>query len=148
MGDIFIVLYSITDRSTFTEASWIAKYLKNRKDLDSSTLVLAGTKQDLGHFRQVEVTEGSKLTHQLGCGFYEISISEGFSDTLDMFHDIVRQYLECHKDVEHGLTLSPPSPTSPSTPSSPKAEHMKSPSSWSKVKGLRTIPFRRKSVTT
>lgn len=143
VGDIFVVLYSIVDKTTFIEASWIAKYLKNRKDLDSSTLVVAGTKQDLEHFREVRVTEGSKLTHKLGCGFYELSISEGYGDTLDMFHDIVRQYLESHKEMETRML-----PSSPPSPTSPKNDILKTSSSWSKVKGLRTIPFRRKSVQT
>ncbi|KAK3739836.1 hypothetical protein QZH41_009082 [Actinostola sp. cb2023] len=147
MGDIFVVLYSITDKATFLEASWIAKCLKKRKPLDSSTLVITGTKQDLEHFRQVQVTDGSKLTHELSCGFYEISISEGYCDTLDMFYDIVRQYVESHKGTDARETLAPISPQSPTSPQSPKTE-IKTPSSWSKVKGLRTIPFRRKSVQT
>lgn len=148
VGDIFVVLYSITDRTSFFEALWIAEYVKNRKKLDSTNLVIAGTKRDLEHFRQVQDTEGSKLTHELNCGFYEISISEGFCDTLDMFHDILRQYLESRKAMNDSLIplppLSPPSPTSPTNPH----KEIKSPSSWSKVKGLRTIPFRRKSVQT
>ncbi|XP_031562075.1 ras-related and estrogen-regulated growth inhibitor-like [Actinia tenebrosa] len=148
VGDIFVVLYSITDRTSFLEAVWIAKYVKNRKQLDSTNLVIAGTKRDLEHFRDVQDTEGSKLTHELNCGFYEISISEGFCDTLDMFHDILRQYFESRKANDNLIPLaSPTSPTSPTSPINPHKE-IKSPSSWSKVKGLRTIPFRRKSVQT
>lgn len=146
-ADIFLVLYSITDRNSFQEAGKIVKYIRRYRTLDSSSIIIAGTKTDLEHFRTVRETDGSRLTYSLNCGFFEISISENYGDTLNMFNDILRQYLNAHPSHESSsVTSSCPSPTPPS-PLLPHKE-MKSPSSWAKVKGLKTMPFRRKSTQT
>jgi len=146
-ADIFLVLYSITDRNSFQEAGKIVKYIRRYRTLDSSSIIIAGTKTDLEHFRTVRETDGSRLTYSLNCGFFEISISENYGDTLNMFNDILRQYLNAHPSHESSsVTSSCPSPTPPS-PLSPHKE-IKSPSSWAKVKGLKTMPFRRKSTQT
>lgn len=146
-ADIFLVLYSITDRASFHEAGKIVKYIRRYRTLDSSSIVIAGTKTDLGHFRTVRETDGSRLTYSLNCGFFEVSISENYADTINMFNDILRHYLNAHPWQDLSPVISTcPSPT-PSTPLTPHKE-IKSPSSWAKVKGLKTMPFRRKSVQT
>ena len=119
------------------------KYIRRHRTLDSSSIVIAGTKTDLEHFRTVRETDGSRLTYSLNCGFYEISISENYGDTMNMFNDILRQYLSAHPGHDSPTIISPPH-----SPLSPFSSHkeIKSPSSWAKVKGLKTIPFRRKSV--
>ncbi|XP_068746890.1 ras-related and estrogen-regulated growth inhibitor-like isoform X2 [Montipora capricornis] len=144
-ADIFLVLYSVTDRASFQEAGKIAKYIRRYRTLDSSSIIITGTKTDLEHFRTVRETDGSRLTYSLNCGFYEISISENYGDTMNMFNDILRQYLSAHPGQDSLTIISPPH-----FPSSPLTTHkeIKSPSSWAKVKGLKTMPFRRKSVQT
>lgn len=143
-ADIFLVLYSITDRSSFHEAGKIVKYIRRHRTLDSSSIIIAGTKRDLEHFRTVRETDGSRLTYSLNCGFFEISISESYGDTVDMFNDILRQYLNAHPPPDpSGAITAPHSPT-PSQMTQHK--EIKTPSSWAKVKGLKTMPFRRKSA--
>ena len=146
-ADIFLVLYSITDRASFQEAGKIVKYIRRHRTLDSSSIIIAGTKTDLEHFRTVRETDGSRLTYSLNCGFYEISISENYGETLNMFNDILRQFLNAHPSHDPSATISTcPSPTPPGLLTSNK--EIKSPSSWAKVKGLKTMPFRRKTVHT
>ena len=144
-GDIFLVLYSITDRSSFKEAGRIARYIRKKKTLDSTSLAIAGTKRDLAHRRQVEEADGNRLTTSTNCSFYEISISENFSDTHDMIHDILRQYLSSHRPNE-GPTATTGSSMEPSSPLSTHKEiKPSSSSSWARLK---RTPFRRKSVQT
>ncbi|CAH3139855.1 unnamed protein product [Pocillopora meandrina] len=142
-ADIFLVLYSITDRASFQEAGKIVKYIRRYRTLDSSSIIIAGTKRDLEHFRTVRETDGSRLTYSLNCGFFEISISESFAETVNMFNEILRQYLNAHPSQDPAGTIT--TPHSPTPMISPHKE-MKSPSSWAKVKGLKTMPFRRKST--
>lgn len=144
-ADIFLVLYSITDRASFHEAGKIVKYIRRHRTLDSSSIIIAGTKRDLEHFRTVRETDGSRLTYSLNCGFFEISISESFGETMDMFNEILRQYLNAHPlhEPSAGMISAAHSPaTSPIT----QHKEIKTPSSWAKVKGLKTMPFRRKSA--
>lgn len=95
-------------------------------------LILIATKRDLEHFREIDETEGSDLSQELECSFYEISVSscDGYKEVTDILQTSVRQFLRneknCITDKRH--------------PSS----------SLSKMKeGLikRTGSFRRKSVT-
>lgn len=141
-ADIFLVLYSITDSTSFQEAGKIVKFIRRHKTLDSSSIIIAGTKSDLEHFRMVRETDGSRLTYSLNCGFYEISISDNCGDTMNMFNDILRQFLNAHPTQDSSSMISTLLPPSPLTPH----KEMKSPSSWAKVKGLKTMPFRKKSA--
>lgn len=143
-ADIFLVLYSITDRSSFHEAGKIVKYIRRHRTLDSSSIIIAGTKRDLEHFRTVRETDGSRLTYSLNCGFFEISISESYGDTIHMFNDILRQYLNAHPPPDPSSMI--PAPHSPIPGQMTQHKEMKTPSSWAKVKGLKTMPFRRKSA--
>lgn len=132
-GDIFLVLYSITDRSSFHEAARIGRHIRRRKTNGNSVMViLIGTKRDLEHFREVDETEGSDLSQELECPFYEISVasSDGYKEVSEMLSGSVRQYLR-HEKIGSN-------------------DKRNQPSSLSKMKeGLikKTGSFRRKSVT-
>ena len=132
-GDIFLVLYSITDRASFDEAARIGRHIRERKTNGNSVmLILIGTKKDLEHFREVDETEGSDLSQELECSFYEISVSscDGYKEVSEMLHGSVRQYLRNEKNCI--------------------SDKRNTPSSLSKMKeGLikRTGSFRRKSVS-
>ena len=145
ISDFFIVLYSIIDRTSFVEAAKIARYVHGSRSVHPTAVTLVATKRDLEHFREVSTTDGRELALQLRCAFYEISISESFADTLNMFKDALRQYVEYHP-----ITL----PCSPSSPrgsfnnlmQKEKEKEKSPPVSWSMMKGLRTT-FRKKSVS-
>ena len=100
-GDMFLILYSITDRSSFEEADRIASFLKERKNVDTALLILVGTKRDLGHLREVDESEGSTLAHQIECPFYEISISEcdGYKEVTEMLHSCLKAFLRRDKSI-------------------------------------------------
>lgn len=105
-GDIFLLVYSITDHKTFDEATRIANYIKDRKNADSTTMTLVGTKRDLEHFRSVNETEGSEFAQELDSGFYELSISEGdgYQEIVDMIKSCVRQHLKREKQERQQKT--------------------------------------------
>ncbi|XP_031575380.1 ras-related and estrogen-regulated growth inhibitor-like [Actinia tenebrosa] len=105
-GDIFLLVYSITDHKTFDEAKRIANYIKDRKNADSTTMTLVGTKRDLEHFRSVNETEGSELAKELDSGFYELSISDrdGYQEVVDMVKACVRQHLKREKQERQQKT--------------------------------------------
>ena len=95
-------------------------------------IILIGTKRDLEHFREVDETEGTDLSQELECPFYEISVAscDGYKEVSDMLYGSLRQYLSNEKN---GAT-----------------DKRTQPSSLSKMKeGLikRTGSFRRKSVS-
>jgi len=133
-GDIFFILYSITDRASFDEAARIGRHIRERKTNGNSVmLILIGTKRDLEHFREVDETEGSDLSQELECTFYEISVSssDGYKEVSEMLYDSVRRYFRNEKNCPQNDKRNPPS-------------------SLSKMKeGLikRTGSFRRKSVS-
>lgn len=133
-GDIFLVLYSITDRASFEEAARIGRHIRDRKTSGNSViLLLIGTKRDLEHFREVDETEGSDLSQELECPFYEVSVSssDGYKEVSDMLYGSVRQFLRNEKNCLQN-------------------DKKNQPSSLSKMKeGLikRTGSFRRKSVS-
>lgn len=99
-GDIFLVLYSITDRASFEEARRIGRYIKERGRTNVNSLILIGTKRDLGHLREVGQTEGNHLSGELECPFYEISVSccDGYKEVSDMLCGSVRQFLRNEKN--------------------------------------------------
>jgi len=132
-GDIFLVLYSITDRLSFGEATRIGRYIRERKTNGNSVMIiLIGTKKDLEHFREVDETEGSDLSQELECPFYEISVSssDGYKEVSDMLYGSIKQYLRNEKNGT--------------------SDKRNPPSSLTKMKEeliKRTGSFRRKSVS-
>ncbi|XP_032220596.1 ras-related and estrogen-regulated growth inhibitor isoform X2 [Nematostella vectensis] len=99
IGEVFVVLYSITSRHSFDEASRIGTYIKERKSSDAMTLTLVGTKKDLEHFRIVQETEGSDLAQELEATFFEISVSEsnGFTDVSRILHSSIKRFIKRDK---------------------------------------------------
>lgn len=99
-GDIFLVLYSITDRASFEEAKRIGRQIRERRRTNVHSLILIGTKRDLGHLREVGETEGSHLSGELECSFYEISVSccDGYKEVSDMLCGSVKQFLRNEKN--------------------------------------------------
>lgn len=100
-GDIFLVLYSITDRASFEEARRIGGHIRGKGRTNVHSLILIGTKRDLGHLREVGEAEGSHLSGELECPFYEISVSccDGYKEVSNMLCGSVRQFLRNEKNV-------------------------------------------------
>ena len=89
-GDLFFVLYSTTDRASFQEAERVARQIATNKFLEpTAALFLIATKTDLTHLRAVDEFEGRFLAQDLDCGFYEVSISEGYEQTHDLLKNAI-----------------------------------------------------------
>ncbi|XP_031570176.1 ras-related and estrogen-regulated growth inhibitor-like protein [Actinia tenebrosa] len=89
--ELFFVLYSATDRSSFTEASRLIKYLSETRNIDPACVTIVATKKDLKHMKEIEEYEGRFLAQDIGCSFYQISISEGYSETLKTVQEAIRK---------------------------------------------------------
>ena len=102
-AELFFVLYSITDRTSFEEASLLTRYILQDKSLGSTaTIVIVGTKSDLGHLREVDEQEGKLLAKDLNCGFYQVSNSEGYMET----QELLLEALKCCLDKNKSSPLS------------------------------------------
>jgi small GTP-binding protein len=76
-GQAFILVYSITDPSSFQDTETIHEQLLRSVDSDSVPLVLVGNKCDLEDERGVSKDEGQKLAEEFGeCKFFEASAKE------------------------------------------------------------------------
>ena len=89
-ADVFFVLYSTTDRSSFKEAALIIRYLHETRNIAQEAIFLIATKKDLKHEQDVTEYEGRLLAMDLGCEFYIISSSESFDGTQDVLRGSLR----------------------------------------------------------
>jgi small GTP-binding protein len=86
-GQGFLLVYSITDPSSFSEIDVIHEQLCRSKDSDDVPIVLVGNKCDLAHERAVSTQEGKSLASRFGgCAFLEssarsvINVEETFAE--------------------------------------------------------------------
>ena len=99
--DIMFVLYSITDRSSFQEATLIVKYLHEAKNIPSSAIFLIASKADQKRHTEVTEFEGKLFAVNTGCCFHQLSNSEGFTE----HSKIIKQ---AHLRVSLGSPQKPP----------------------------------------
>ncbi|XP_057196372.1 GTP-binding protein GEM [Triplophysa rosa] len=72
-GDAFIIVYSITDRSSFLRASDLRIQLRRERQGDHTPIVLVGNKCDLVRCREVSISEGRACASFFDCKFIETS---------------------------------------------------------------------------
>ena len=89
-GKGFLLVYSITSRSTFDEILVFKEKILRAKDMDSVPMVLVGNKCDLEGDRQVSLEEGTQKAAEWGCPFMEVSAKEKVRNE-ECFFEIVRQ---------------------------------------------------------
>lgn len=75
-GEAFMIVYSITNRASFTEAESFYERASRVKDATDFPCVLVGNKTDLDGEREVSRKEGEELAHRLGIEFYESCAKE------------------------------------------------------------------------
>lgn len=108
-AELFFVLYSTTDRTSFEEASLLARYILQGKSMGPTvTIMIVATKADLEHAREVEEREGRLLAKELSCEFYQVSNSEGYLETQELLFDSLKRCLYKNKSspltrVKEGL---------------------------------------------
>jgi len=85
-GEGFLLVYSITSRTSFQEINTFHQQILRVKDRDSFPGILVANKCDLEYERQVGIHEGRDLAKQFGCSFAEtsakvrINVDEAFSN--------------------------------------------------------------------
>ena len=89
-GKGFLLVYSITQKSTFEEIALIREKILRAKDADSVPMVLVGNKCDLSDERQVKAEEGRELAKQWGCEFMEASAKDKINNE-EVFFQVVRE---------------------------------------------------------
>ncbi|MBN3296225.1 RERG inhibitor, partial [Amia calva] len=90
-GDGFVIVYDITDRSSFDEVVPLKNLLDEIKKPKNVTLILVGNKADLEHSRQVSTEEGEKLATEMACAFYECSACTGEGCIAEAFYELSRE---------------------------------------------------------
>jgi len=77
-GQAFLVVYSITSRTTFDEAIIMREKILRCKEEEEPPIVLVGNKCDLEDQRQVQTNEGADLAKEWGenSSFFETSAKE------------------------------------------------------------------------
>eukprot|EP00005_Dracoamoeba_jomungandri_P001496 CAMPEP_0174256754 /NCGR_PEP_ID=MMETSP0439-20130205/5957_1 /TAXON_ID=0 /ORGANISM="Stereomyxa ramosa, Strain Chinc5" /LENGTH=145 /DNA_ID=CAMNT_0015339509 /DNA_START=268 /DNA_END=705 /DNA_ORIENTATION=+ len=89
-GQGFLMVYSITTRSTFDEISSFREQICRVKDEENVPLVLCGNKMDLEDQRVVATAEGAELANSFSCPFVETSAKKRVN-VEEAFFKIVRE---------------------------------------------------------
>ena len=91
VGQGFLLVYSLTVRSTFEELVGMRKEILMVKDsVDCVPIVLVGNKCDLEDERVVAKEEGLALAASWGCPFFEASAKDKVNDK-EVFFTLVRE---------------------------------------------------------
>jgi small GTP-binding protein len=83
-ADGFILVYSITDRSSYEDIKKFFNKILTIRDSNKEAIVIFGNKSDLIEQREVATMEGQELAQKLKCSFFETSakmktnVEEGF----------------------------------------------------------------------
>ncbi|XP_054598954.1 ras-related and estrogen-regulated growth inhibitor [Nothobranchius furzeri] len=75
-ADGFLLVYSITQRFSFTEIPRLKTFIDKTKHGLGVPTVLVANKTDLEIGREVTMEEGQKMAKDLRCGFRELSVAE------------------------------------------------------------------------
>lgn len=89
-ADGFIIMYSITDRRSLSEAEEIHSQIMRVRDVDTFPIILVGSKLDLEHERVVSEEEGQNLANRLGVKFCETSakLRHNIDESI---HELIRE---------------------------------------------------------
>ncbi|XP_059378329.1 RERG/RAS-like b isoform X1 [Carassius carassius] len=96
-ADGFVVVYTISDRTSFLNAKNILAQIKeSRRETCKGEvpICLVGNKQDLCHSRQVSEEEGRSLAQENKCLFQEVSAAENYLDISNLFTKLIRNVME------------------------------------------------------
>ncbi|KAG8542405.1 hypothetical protein GDO81_026788 [Engystomops pustulosus] len=90
MGHAYIIVYSITDRSSFESASELRIQLRRTRQYENIPIILVGNKTDLVRSREVSVEEGRACAVVFDCKFIETSAVLQHN-VQELFEGMVRQ---------------------------------------------------------
>ncbi|KAM4810530.1 GTP-binding protein REM 2 [Rhinophrynus dorsalis] len=106
MGDAFLLIFSVTDRSTFQHLPGLLLQLRTARPHRHIPIILVGNKGDLARSREVSVEEGRSLASMLSCKYTETSAAL-HHNTQELLEGVVRQ-IRLRKDEGE---RSPQAPT-------------------------------------
>jgi GTPase KRas protein len=95
-GEGFLLVYSITSRSSFEEISTFQQQILRVKDRDSYPIIVVANKADLEHERQVSSQEGRALAASFNCKFIETS-AKNRTNVDEAFYGLVREIRRFNK---------------------------------------------------
>ncbi|XP_047211336.1 ras-related and estrogen-regulated growth inhibitor [Girardinichthys multiradiatus] len=93
-ADGFLLLYSITQRSSFLEIPQLKTLIDKTKQSLVFPTVLVANKADLEIGRKVTAEEGQRLAKDLGCGFRELSVAEAALSVEAAVFQLIRLVLD------------------------------------------------------
>lgn len=100
-GEGFLLVYSITSRTSFEEVSAFYQQVLRVKDKDYFPVVMVANKCDLEAQRQVSSEEGNAVARRFGCGFVETSAKHRVNVD-EAFYDLVREIRRYNKEQLYG----------------------------------------------
>lgn len=107
-GDMFFILYSITDRTSFEEARRIGRIIKASSQGDSVPMVIVANKSDLEHFRRVTFQEGNDLSQEFNCAFHEVSTSEDCKQVREVVQSSLLNFIRQRDKFKDNASLKVP----------------------------------------
>ncbi|KAM9296085.1 GTP-binding protein REM 1 [Gastrophryne carolinensis] len=90
VGHAYIIVYSVTDRSSFESASELRIQLRRMRQYENIPIILVGNKTDLVRSREVSVEEGRACAVVFDCKFIETSAVLQHN-VQELFEGMVRQ---------------------------------------------------------
>jgi len=97
----FIIVYSITSRASFEQASQFRQQILRVHDTDNMPIILVGNKADLEHMREVSTLEGRELAKSFRALHIEASAKDR-TNVEEIFINIVRNVREKRNGGETG----------------------------------------------
>ncbi|XP_017163435.1 ras-related and estrogen-regulated growth inhibitor isoform X3 [Poecilia reticulata] len=94
-ADGFLLLYSITQRSSFLEIPRLKTLIDQTKQSLVFPTVLVANKADLEVGRKVTTEEGQRLAKDLGCGFRELSVAEAVLSVEAAIFQLISLHWRC-----------------------------------------------------
>eukprot|EP00761_Pharyngomonas_kirbyi_P011944 gb/GECH01011970.1/.p1 GENE.gb/GECH01011970.1/~~gb/GECH01011970.1/.p1 ORF type:complete len:183 (+),score=33.61 gb/GECH01011970.1/:1-549(+) len=89
-GSGFLLVYSVTERTSLNDIPPLLEQIKRVKDTDTVPAILIGNKADLEQERQVSWEDGEAKAKQWGCLFLETSAKTGMNVD-EAFTKLVRE---------------------------------------------------------
>ncbi len=89
-GDAFLLVYSVTDKASFTNIRNFHTLILRVKDKDAYPMILVANKVDLVHLRHVSQEQGQDLAGVLKIPYIETSAKNPPVNVDKAFHEVVR----------------------------------------------------------
>ncbi|KAA8904991.1 ras-like protein [Sphaerosporella brunnea] len=102
-GEGFLLVYSITSRTSFVEIATFQQQILRVKDKDYFPVIVVGNKCDLDMDRAVSQQEGRDLANHFSCRFIETS-AKARINVDEAFYNLVREIRRYNKEQAGGST--------------------------------------------